>query len=78
MTGQSVRVVANAIACYLATRPGSADSAEGIQQWWLRPTGVEVPLEVVSEALRLLEGESVVECRQLGAREVWRPRRGEG
>ena len=77
MTGHSVRVVADAIARYLATRPGSADSAERIQQWWLRPTGVDVPLEVVSDALRLLEGEKVVECVRLGARELWRPCRGE-
>lgn len=78
MTGQSVRVVADAIARYLATRPGCADSVEGVQQWWLRPAGVEVPLEVVADALRLLEKEKVVECRRLGAGEIWRLRRGEG
>jgi hypothetical protein len=78
VTGQSVRVVADAIGRYLATRPGCADSVEGIQQWWLRPTGVEVPLEVVADALWLLEEEKVVECRRLGAGEIWRLRRGEG
>lgn len=77
MTSHSVRVVADAIGRYLATQPGSADSAEGIQQWWLRPTGVDVPLDVVTDALRLLEAEKVVECLRLGARELWRPHRGE-
>ncbi|SFS13566.1 hypothetical protein SAMN05216570_2894 [Dyella sp. OK004] len=78
MTGHSVRIVADAIARHLAIRPGCADSVEGIQQWWLRPAGVEVPLEIVSDALRLLEEERVVECRLLGAREIWRLWRGEG
>ncbi|WNL44444.1 hypothetical protein RKE25_13495 [Dyella sp. BiH032] len=74
MTGHSVRVVADAIARHLAERPHGADSPEGIQQWWLRPAGVEVPMELVLEALRLLEGEEVVECRRLGGREIWRRR----
>ena len=77
MTSHSVRVVADAIARYLATRPGSADSAEGIQQWWLRPSGVDVPLDVVTDALRLLETEKMVDCLRVGARELWRPHRGE-
>ena len=75
MTGHSVRVVADAIAHHLAARPEAADSPEGIQQWWLRPAGAEVPLEVVCEALGVLEGEGVVECRRLGGREIWRRRR---
>ena len=74
MTGHSVRVVADAIARHLADRPNGADSAEGIQQWWLRPAGFEVPVELVLVALRLLEGEGVVECRRLAGREVWRRR----
>lgn len=76
VTGHSVRVVADAIARHLAGSPGCADSAEGVQQWWLRPVGVEVPLELVLEGLRVLEGEGVIECRQLGTREIWRLRRG--
>lgn len=76
MTGDSVRAVADAIARYLAARPEGADSPEGIQQWWLRPVGIEVPMELVLVALRLLEGEGVVECRRLAGREVWRRRAG--
>jgi len=75
VTGHSVRVVADAIARHLAASPGCADSAEGIQQWWLRPVGFEVPLDLVIEALKLLEGEGEVECRRLGMREIWRLRR---
>jgi hypothetical protein len=77
MTGHSVRVVADAVARYLVARPGSADSAKGIQQWWLRPIGMEVSLETVLDALRLLEEEQVMECRWLGTQEIWRPRRDE-
>ena len=78
MTGHSVRVVADAIAHYLASRPESADSPEGIRQWWLRPVGVEVPLALVMDALKLLASEGVVECRRFGGGEVWRRSRGEG
>jgi len=53
-----------------------ADSAEGVQQWWLRPAGFEVSLDLVVAGLRVLEGEGVVECRRLGTREIWRLRRG--
>ncbi len=77
MTGHSVRVVADAVARYLALRPESADSPEGIQQWWLRPEGVEVPLALVLDALQLLALEGVGECRRFRGGEVWRRRRGE-
>ena len=68
--------MADAIARHLARSPACADSAEGIQQWWLRPLDFEVPLELVIEALKLLESEGLVECRRVGTREIWRLRRG--
>lgn len=40
------------IAEYLALHPAAADSARGIQRWWLR--GAEVALAVVEQALEQL------------------------
>ena len=46
---------------YLCTHPKAADTAEGIQRWWLAPNFGEVALEVVAQALAELEREGVVQ-----------------
>jgi hypothetical protein len=74
VTGYSVRVVADAIASFLAAHPACADTMDGIQQWWLSPNGIMPPSEVVARALQLLEMEGVVECRYIGQRAIWRLR----
>jgi len=73
---QSVRIVADSIARHLVVSPGCADSAEGIQRWWLQSAGGEASLDVVLEGLQMLEKEGIVECRRLGTREIWILRRG--
>jgi hypothetical protein len=78
MKAHSTRSVANAIASYLAAHPASADTLEGIHQWWLGPMGLDHPPVVTACALELLEMERVVECVAVGPRRVWRLRRGEG
>ena len=45
------RRAAEAIEAYLAQHPAAADSEQGIAQWWLPAMGMEVPMEVVCEAL---------------------------
>lgn len=77
MTDNSVRATADAISRYLAAYPASADTADGVQQWWLRPSGVEATRDVIEAALRLLEMEQRVERLRLAGREVWRARRGD-
>jgi hypothetical protein len=52
--------VAELIRRYLSQHPRAADTAEGIQRWWLAPTYGEVPLASVERALAKLEGEGVV------------------
>lgn len=48
------------ITCYLSEHPKAADTAEGIQRWWLAPHYGEVALLTVELALVKLESEGVV------------------
>lgn len=75
MSGYSVREVADVVARFLAAQPNCADTLEGIQQWWLRPLGIDPPRDVIASALELLEMEQYVERRHAGPREIWRLRR---
>lgn len=75
MNAYTTRAVADAIASHLAAYPDSADTVEGIHQWWLRPLGLDHSIEVTARALELLAMERVVECRSVGQRNVWRRRR---
>jgi hypothetical protein len=52
--------VAELIRRYLTEHPRAADTAEGIQRWWIAPTFGEVSLQSVEQALAQLEGEGVV------------------
>lgn len=54
------RRAAEAIEAYLAQHPAAADSEQGIAQWWLPAMGMEVPMEVVCEALDWLVKHGVV------------------
>jgi hypothetical protein len=75
VSGYSVRDVADAISRFLVAQPACADTIEGIQQWWLRPSGIDAPRDVIASALELLEMEQHIERRQAGSREIWRLRR---
>jgi hypothetical protein len=55
-----VRAVAQAIRRYLIDHPQAADTAQGIQRWWLLPDFGELPLMTVEAALAQLESEGVV------------------
>ena len=57
-----VREVAQAIRRYLTDHPQAADTAQGIQRWWLLPNFGELPLAKVEAALAQLEAEGVVQC----------------
>ena len=70
-----VREVAEAIRAYLAHHPDSADTAEGIHQWWLHPRRAGHTLETTVQALDLLAMERVLESRAIGQRVLWRLRR---
>ncbi|MDM0001822.1 hypothetical protein QTI24_24655 [Variovorax sp. J22P240] len=57
----SVDQAAHWIRRYLCDHPKAADTAEGIQRWWLAPNFGEVALVIVEGALTELEREGVVQ-----------------
>lgn len=67
MTSQDdpVAAVAEEVMRYLAQHPEAADSAEGIQRWWLAPRRVEAPLDRVLCALDVLVRDGAVVRRAL-------------
>lgn len=72
-TGSSLRqIVADAIRKYLTQYPEGADTDVGIQLWWL-PPWCQVPLEVVREALAILEADDFVRADEApGGQVVYR------
>ena len=62
--------VAELIRRYLAVHPRAADTAVGIQRWWIAPTHGEVSLLSVEQALAELEGEGVVKKLEPSGPEV--------
>jgi hypothetical protein len=59
-SASSPQRIAELIRRYLTEHPRAADTAEGIQRWWILPTFGEVSLWSVEQALIQLEGEGVV------------------
>lgn len=64
-----VQGVAAAIRRYFEAHPQAADTAEGIQRWWLLPEYGEVSLQTVEAALAQLEQDG--EVRKL--EQAWSP-----
>ncbi|WP_139798574.1 hypothetical protein [Andreprevotia lacus] len=70
-----VSTIAGHIRQYLAARPQSADTLEGIHQWWINwPTAPESP-SVTLAALQQLEQAGVVMRVHVGGRDLWRAAR---
>ena len=59
-SASSPQRIAQLIRQYLTEHPRAADTAEGIQRWWIVPTFGEVSLWSVEQALIQLEREGVV------------------
>ncbi len=58
-----VHAVQEALCRYLAQRPQAADTAKGIQRWWLAPSFGEVALATVQVALDQMLAEGLIERR---------------
>jgi hypothetical protein len=72
MDEQLVVFAENAIRAYLALRPDSADTLEGIHRWWIRwPDLSESPV-VTQIALERLEATDEIESVSIGNRILWR------
>ena len=60
------------IVLYLVAHPNAADTAQGIQRWWLSPTHGELPLPWVEDALRQLQAEGLIQRHdRLSAEPMW-------
>ncbi len=73
MTTSDEDAIAEAITNYLDRHPDAADSAEGIQRWWLGSEFDDVSVETVHRALGLLEARRIVKGTAVeGGRVIYR------
>jgi len=56
----AVATIADVIRCYSDAHPGAADSADGIQRWWLMPLLHDEPPALVERALERLVAEGAM------------------
>lgn len=75
MDEQLVDYAEAAIRAFLAERPDSADTLEGIHRWWIRWPGLAESQVVTQVALERLENTAEVERFKIGNSIVWRRRR---
>lgn len=69
---KSIKFAIDAIEAHLQSHPDSADTVEGIHQWWIRWPDFPEAMSVTSAALEWLEQTGVVQRSQTGNREIWR------
>lgn len=72
MDEQLVVFAENAIRVYLAERPDSADTVEGIHRWWILWPGLPESPVVTQIALERLETAGEVEPVDVGNQVLWR------
>jgi hypothetical protein len=75
MQDQELEFARNAIRSYLQARPSSADTAEGIHQFWIRWPDVAPPLSLVLTVLEGMRDTGEVESINVGGRTIWRAAR---
>jgi hypothetical protein len=72
---QLITHAAAEITAWLAARPNSADTLEGIHRWWIRWPGPEEAISVTEAAVQRLLAAGLLEEVQVGSRLIWRRRR---
>ena len=72
MDEQLVVFAENAIRVYLAERPDSADTVEGIHRWWILWPGLPESPVVTQIALERLETTGEMEPVDVGNQVLWR------
>ncbi|MBR7782350.1 hypothetical protein [Undibacterium luofuense] len=60
---------------YLNARPESADTLEGIHNWWIRWPDVAESQMITADALQRLEAQGFLEQKNIGSRVLWRRKR---
>lgn len=72
MDEQLVVFAENAIRVYLAQRPDSADTLEGVHRWWIRWPGLAESAVVTQIALERLVAAGEIESFNVGNQILWR------
>ncbi|MBC3916697.1 hypothetical protein H8L32_04290 [Undibacterium sp. CY18W] len=75
MQTQDQEFIANAIRHYLQQRPNSADTAEGINHFWINWPGDVLPTSVVLPVLENMRTAGELESVVVGGRTIWRAAR---
>lgn len=65
----------NEITRYVLARPASADTLEGIHQWWIQWPGAAESMALTLAALEQLEGDGLMQSMRVANRDIWRRRR---
>lgn len=71
-THDDIAYAKESIRRYLETRPNSADTLEGIHQWWINWPSYPPIIEVTLAALEQLQLEGFVESIKIGNQLIWR------
>lgn len=69
-----IQFVKNEILSYINIHPDSADTLEGVHQWWIQWPDIPESIVVTAAALAQLEAEHLMERRRFSSQEVWRRR----
>jgi hypothetical protein len=77
MNHQVLNFAIRAIEFRLTESPNSADTVEGIHNYWINWSEPVPPLQVTQQALEVLEQEKFVELVMVGEKAVWRKARPE-
>ncbi len=72
MDEQLVVFAENAIRAYLALRPESADTLEGVHRWWIHWPGLAESPVVTQIALERLVAAGMIESFNVGNQILWR------
>lgn len=72
MDEKLIQFAMTAIVLHLKSHPGSADTLEGVHQWWVVWPDIQESIFVTAEALHRLQEANLVEVRSVGERELWR------
>ncbi len=72
MDEQLVEFAESAIRIYLAERPESADTIEGVHRWWIRWPGLAESPVVTQIALERLVASGEIESFTIGNNILWR------
>ncbi len=75
MDEERINFVMSAIRHFIAQHPESADTLEGIHQWWINWHDMEESPIITAAALQRLEEQGFLEQKKIGSRALWRLRK---